>query len=116
MFAPAAYLRDYQFCRFTVGDTFLASQALSTHWWHRWGDLAIVFGFYLGSCLLLVLALRFISFAAKPEPVGKDDVSGRLEAVRQEAAQAQPLRREGTARLRSPFGYSSSLIAVYRPH
>ena len=78
-----------QVCPFTSGDQFLANQDLSTHWWHRWGDLAVVFGFWLLFSLLLVLALKYISFASFVEPTGRADVSKKL-AKQKEAADAEP--------------------------
>lgn len=84
-----------QVCRYTMGDQFLADQALSTHWWHRWGDLAILFFFWLLFSMLLVIALRYISFASFVEPTGTKDVSGRLERVRDRAGNAEDISHAG---------------------
>lgn len=85
-----------QLCRFTEGDQYLAYQALSTHWWHRWGDFAVIVGFWLGFSVLLVLALRYISFASFVEPTGTANVEKRLERAKKSAESVSDLQHLGT--------------------
>ena len=51
-----------QLCPFTSGSQFLASQALSTHWWYRWGDLAVLIGIWAILTILCMLCFSYIRF------------------------------------------------------
>lgn len=57
----------------------------------------MIFGFWIGFSALLVLALRYLSFAGFVEPTGVEDVSGRLERVKQRAERAAQLAHPGAA-------------------
>ena len=76
---------------------YLAHQGASTHLWHRWGVLAIVAAWWLGFSLLLVLALKYISFASFVEPTGREDVSNALARVKRRAESVSDVRRDGAS-------------------
>lgn len=83
-----------QACPFTTGLQFLASQALSTHWWHRWGDLAALVGIWAILTVLCMLCFAYIRYTSEggqphgstPRPVCDMEMPEPPSVVRADAA------------------------------